>query len=647
VLFMGVALCGLLGAACESHDALVDPWPAEDGDREAAGDFDNGDGPPADRWDGGSPYAGGDSDNPALPADFDLPPFGEGCSDPISLPVGSGSVFGTTRIGGNTAEGSCGGFRRDGPDRTYVFTLAEPRWVSLKMLGYDTILHVRTECDDPTTEVVCNDAGEGPAALIDQVFEPGTYYLFADSWHEGGDYELVYDFRPDPCGGDPCPGEPECVADDRWTGGACRCPEGTLSHGERCLDDPCQPNPCAVPHQNTCTAEPPDGYACDCDLGYVDDGRGGCMLDPAGNAWGVMVYLNADNDLESDGYIDLLEMTAVGSTPNVHVVVLFDSAERDEGRSRKLYVQAGGVEILEEMGELDMADWRTLADFGVWVVNAFPAERWMLVLWDHGTGWKRRSADAEGVKGFSEDDHGEAQTISVAKGEYAQALAAITAELGRKLDVVGFDACVMGFWEVAAATAPYADLLVASQDNEPDEGWRYDLWLDPLAREPMMEPSDVARTIIDTYAGEGPRYPTLASIDLAQLDAVSAAIDALAERLIAHPEVFVAVETLRKASQLFANRDFQRDLADFAGRLADDETMPKDLRDAAATARDAVLAAVLYNQAVAAWPGAYGLSVYFPGRSAWTDSAYLDENAAWIAARWDDFLLDFTKGPMR
>jgi hypothetical protein len=41
------------------------------------------------------------------------------------------------------------------------------------------------------------------------------------------------------------------------------------------------------------------------------------------------------------------------------------------------------------------------------------------------------------------------------------------------LDIIGFDACLMSMYEVAAALAPYGRYLVASELLEPGDGWDY------------------------------------------------------------------------------------------------------------------------------------------------------------------------------
>lgn len=42
-----------------------------------------------------------------------------------------------------------------------------------------------------------------------------------------------------------------------------------------------------------------------------------------------------------------------------------------------------------------------------------------------------------------------------------------------KLDIIGFDACLMAMYEVGSVMAPYAHYLLASELLEPGQGWDY------------------------------------------------------------------------------------------------------------------------------------------------------------------------------
>jgi len=113
-----------------------------------------------------------------------------------------------------------------------------------------------------------------------------------------------------------------------------------------------------------------------------------------GRKWTFMVYLDADNNLESAGLEDFLEMSSVGSTNDVAIIVLLDrtdyySTSYGDWKDTKLFYITSGLDpnpdnALEDWGEKNMGDPQTLVDFVSWGVQNYPAEHYAVILWDHG-----------------------------------------------------------------------------------------------------------------------------------------------------------------------------------------------------------------------------------------------------------------------
>jgi hypothetical protein len=574
-------------------------------------------------------------------------PNGEGCANSIPLTPGNGIVHGTTSDAGNDGTGTCGGV---GPDRVYDFTLAARTMVRFQMDGYDSVLHLRSTCSDPSSEVACDDDGGGGSnSMISTILEPGSYYLFADSFAAGGEYDLSYTFQSDPCANDPCRGMQTCAPSADWSSYSCVCPAGQLPYADDCVDDPCSPNPCVggPEHRTRCESDLATGnHTCTCNFAFIEDPAnpdGACVPDPNGNEWAWLVYLNGDNNLEREALADLREMAAAGSTPNLHIVALLDTYEEGGGTARRIHVMRGGQEVVENMGELDMGRWETLADFGVWAVENYPARHYALVLWNHGGGWRSMRTSSPLVKAFSNDEHGTADGISISNGDYARALAQITAATRDKLDIVGFDACLMGMWEVAEATAPYARTLVASSDTIPGTGWSYDKILAPLAADPKRTGQQIGITIVDTYFAADSENATLAVSNLDTIPELRQAMSEFADALRADPAQYAAIDTARSTSQTFYFDEY-RDLGDFARRVSGDSGASPQLVSAAQALLAQLDRTIVYSRAQSSHPGSHGLSVYLPGRGAPMDPAYTGDGASWSRqTTWDEFLVSFTK----
>ena len=242
------------------------------------------------------------------------------------------------------------------------------------------------------------------------------------------------------------------------------------------------------------------------------------VLPAAGAEWTVGVYMCADNGLNDQSYMDLAEMMEIGSTDEVNIIVQLDNAARDtHPECRRLKVVKDGVESLGELGEVDMADTATLRGFASFLKSRFPARRYFLVLWDHGNGWTDEFRDARTL--FIDESHN--STMSVAAGELRAAIEACRSALGRNLEVLGFDACLMGMVEVACEVSEACDYLLGSEGLVPVTGWPYDEVLAPLVARPTATPDEFLPQACGAYLDEYPGEDVcLSALDMRQLDRV-------------------------------------------------------------------------------------------------------------------------------
>lgn len=570
-------------------------------------------------------------------------PTGESCADPVALPSGEHTLSSSTVSAAGDAQGSCGG---SGGDRVYAFTVTRRARFFASVQGFDAVLYLRSACTDSASEILCRDQeGTQSPEILSAELNPGTYFLFIDTFDTPGSFELTWRLHEDPCADEEavCPGIPQCVPAADWSEFACECPEGTIAFEGDCVDDPCTPNPCQDPGHGRCQAQLPGAFTCSCETGYVEQ-NGACSPDPAAAEWVFLVYLNADNNLESDGLNDIGEMAAVGSTADVRILVLLDTDTENGGHARKMRIDAGNPVVLEDLGEVDMGDWRTLRDFGVWAIANHPARHYALVLWDHGDGWTKKSVKknaAPALKSFSTDDHGSESGISIAGGDFASALMAMTREAGRKLDLVSFDACLMGMWEVAEAVQPFSRALAASSETMPSTGLPYSDILQGLTANPSWTGLDLARQMVTSYYRAGSDNSTYAASNLDALQTLESAVDAFALALLANPAFYSQVEQSRAQSQFFTYPEYI-DLYDFASRILASAGAPPDAAQSAGDLLTAFNEVVVLARAQSSHPGSHGLSIFLPARHAGFPAEYQGAGANWSRrTSWDDFLADF------
>lgn len=322
----------------------------------------------------------------------------------------------------------------------------------------------------------------------------------------------------------------------------------------------------------------------------------------------VMVYM-CGTDLESRSAMaskDLKEMTNATLSENVNLLVYTGGCTQWQNSIvsssvNQIYqVKDGGLARLESnAGTGSMTDPDTLTGFIQWCAENFPANRYELILWDHGGG---------SLSGYGYDQKNpKSGSMSLA------ALDSALSKAGLTYDFIGFDACLMATVENAAMLSRYADYLIASEETEPGIGWYYTNWLTELSAAPSMSTLDVGKRIVDDFISTcnqqcSGQSTTLSVVDLAELgETLPADLSAFSQDLrkrITDGE-YKSVSTARSGAREFARSSVidQIDFVDFAQRLDTDEG-----RQLASV----LLSAVKYNRTSSSMTNAYGLSVYFP-----------------------------------
>ena len=325
----------------------------------------------------------------------------------------------------------------------------------------------------------------------------------------------------------------------------------------------------------------------------------------------VMVYL-CGTDLESRsgmGTSDLQEMIAadLGSKVNLLVYTGGCKSWRNNIISSKVnqiyQVMSGGVKCLvKDAGTGAMTNPDNLASYIQFCAKNFPADRYELILWDHGGG---------SVSGYGYDEK------YVSSG--SMTLSGIQKALdkgGIKFDFIGFDACLMATTETALMLDEYADYMVASEETEPGIGWYYTDWLTTLGKNTSTPTLEIGKQIVDSFVTACSRKcqgqkTTLAVIDLAELgNTVPDKLNSFSKAVSASisDQNYQQISQARNQAREFAanTKIDQVDLVNLA-----ENTGLKEGKELAQVIRGAVK----YNRTSLNMSNAYGLSIYFPYRS--------------------------------
>lgn len=414
--------------------------------------------------------------------------------------------------------------------------------------------------------------------------------------------------------------------------------------------------------------------------------------------WTVMVYLAGDNNLDSAGAADLAEMKTVGSDRNVAVVAQFDRSG-SKRMTNRYFLQRGtplAADVVTALGETNTGDPAVLHDFVTWAATEYPAEHYMLVIWNHGAGWDdsnlyegdyfsgaappvvrkgmlvtrgnardltaavpmgmvraafkrgRRSLFASTVstllssRAIAFDDQAKDFLDNI---ELKGVLAQIRRTLKRKIDILGFDACLMSMVEVAYQIRDSVDLTCGSEEEEPNEGWPYSTILRALADKPSMAPAALAEVVVKKYMAsyKPDDGVTFAATDLSAISSLAGAVNTLGRVLAAalgEASTRNALIALRAQVQEYsAPYDQYCDLADLCtllGRRVEHPGLKRACESVRAVLDRIVIATGAKGAGVA---HSHGISIYFPKKVVSPLYSTLDFSRR---GAWASFINDYT-----
>ncbi|MBR4456600.1 MAG: hypothetical protein IKS32_10290 [Solobacterium sp.] len=320
----------------------------------------------------------------------------------------------------------------------------------------------------------------------------------------------------------------------------------------------------------------------------------------------VLIYM-CGTDLESQygmATSDLNEMLYASHSDKVNILVETGGTKRwknsvvSSSTNQRWKVSDRSIIALDKkVGKKAMSDPETLADFIRWGASEYPANRYFLILWDHGGG---------SLSGYARDELYPNGTMTV--DEIASALK----NGGVKFDAVGFDACLMANMETAMAAMPYADYLIASEETEPGTGWYYTDWMSALAKNSSLPTTTIGKNIIDDFTSASQQYSSrdktsLSLIDLAEFSGTVPAIFSEFSKAIGtdiQGDNYRNVALARSNTKEFATstKIDQIDLIHFCKNLG--TTSSNALAES-------LQSCIKYNRAKN-MNNAYGLSIYFP-----------------------------------
>jgi len=404
--------------------------------------------------------------------------------------------------------------------------------------------------------------------------------------------------------------------------------------------------------------------------------------------WTVMVFLAGDNNLSAECVFALTEMKRASLNGRVNVIAQFDPQDEHipsrrfrisnnpapgrlildnlgrapfqesarvnfralkraealaEGEKAIINAAGGGAlgpslkaEILGNgngngngngvaEGETDTGAPVTIYSFMSFCVERFKAKHYMVVLSGHGGGTE---------PDFLMKDESPFGSLTIP--ELKQAFADIQADLdpSQRIDILGFDSCLMSMAEVCYELKGLVDIVIGSEGYSPASGWPYREILERLSREVDdttlgLETPDyaasirkrIAKGIVDEYVNFYADYwlggvsVAQAALDVDKVKELKIHIDNLADALIGEldkPEARAAMILAHWDAQSYHGELFI-DLADFCNCLK--ERYENDVISGLCETLTTFIASEFVLKSCHSGPAyqySYGVSVYFP-----------------------------------
>ncbi|MBQ1545935.1 MAG: hypothetical protein IIZ59_00180 [Clostridia bacterium] len=344
------------------------------------------------------------------------------------------------------------------------------------------------------------------------------------------------------------------------------------------------------------------GCLFDIDELYVEDTTDYASYDTS-STYTLMVYL-CGSDLESDwgcATEDLLEMIeGYNGNDSVNIIVqtggsyFWHNFSVEADRCQRFRVTKTSVELIDDtVGDKAMSSSDTLSDFIKYASSSYPADRYGLVLWNHGGG---------SAGGFGYDEKFDEDMMSMTSFGKALSTAGLT------FDFIGFDACLMGGFETCLAVAPYTNYLIASQESEPGCGWYYTDFIAKLSSAPSTSIIDLGKIIIDTYIEKAYEYDPSTYSTLGMFDTqkvVSQLLPAVNELSLSYKKTLSDgdYKTLSKSRAGYREMTGEGDYVDLYS-IAETDNNTK--------LKNALAESTVYFAATKNGTGDNGLSIYYP-----------------------------------
>lgn len=322
----------------------------------------------------------------------------------------------------------------------------------------------------------------------------------------------------------------------------------------------------------------------------------------------IMIYM-IGSDLESQyaaASSDIEEIKSSGiDFDDVNILIYtggtkkWINGEIPDDKNAIFKVTSSGLVKLEEYEKSSMTDPNSLTNFLNYGHDKFKASKYSLILWDHGGG---------PIYGYGVDEN-YVGSLTLAKLKQGLSNSKFN---GKKLEMIGFDACLMSSVEVADVLSDYANYMLASQEVEPGFGWDYSFLSNVTSKASTV---DMGMSIVDYYGNfykksSDVKGVTLSLLDLSKVNDVESKLNDLFKDVDDNLTIdYSTVSRTRNSAKSFGKVSVNTpyDLVDLYDLV---DKMPSKY-SAKIDSLQSVLDEFVVHQTTDL-KSAYGVSIYFP-----------------------------------
>jgi hypothetical protein len=315
----------------------------------------------------------------------------------------------------------------------------------------------------------------------------------------------------------------------------------------------------------------------------------------------ILIYMAADNDLRSFAARNIKQMAAIGSNNFINIAVHLDIRIANNKKiTRRYYIEQNQILHVnaydQATQQMDSGQAETLVSACKWAITDYPAENYVLVFWNHGTGaldpqqgriinatelfnynsesrlleldrttsilgsdacitrfqdpqnilrLLERNDPVELEQALEDDlqtddprgicwDDSTGNYLTNQKLDYALQTVRTNYLNNGKFAIIGFDACLMSMLEVGDLIKSHAEIMVGSQEVELGTGWNYQKVLEPFLTRNLSK-YEFAKHIANVYEETYNKITndyTQSAIVLDALQPLNNLVDAIATTLI-------------------------------------------------------------------------------------------------------------------